>query len=217
MPELPPVMSAVFPLSMVVDMTISWFNAGSNRNSSADFRSRIIDVESFDLVDSLPSARKCEDELFAPSPRQTPGAVISPRQLLPWNFRQIGLQVMTRQLSSGNQSMAWSDELFEATEFLFADYRDFAFPLHVHETFAIGVIEVRWTALSAGAITISGDARGDTVRNQSRCRAWGAGQQPSAVGGIECSIRLRACCERTGRAAPPCLQRRVGPWTTRHR
>jgi AraC-like DNA-binding protein len=48
---------------------------------------------------------------------------------------------MTRQLSSGNQSMTWSDESFEATEFLFADYRDFAFPLHMHETFAIGVIE----------------------------------------------------------------------------
>ncbi len=30
---------------------------------------------------------------------------------------------------------------FEATEFLFADYRDFVFPPHVHETFAIGVIE----------------------------------------------------------------------------
>ena len=78
---------------------------------------------------------------------------------------------MTRQLSSGNLSKTWSDDLFEATEFLYADYRDFVFPLHVHETFAIGVIEVRRPALSAGAITIPGDARGDTVRNQSRCRA----------------------------------------------
>jgi AraC-like DNA-binding protein len=48
---------------------------------------------------------------------------------------------MPLQLSSGNQSLTWSDESFEATEFLFADYRDFIFPLHVHETFAIGVIE----------------------------------------------------------------------------
>lgn len=48
---------------------------------------------------------------------------------------------MADRLSNGNHSVAWSDESFEATEFLFADYRDFAFPLHVHETFAIGVIE----------------------------------------------------------------------------
>lgn len=48
---------------------------------------------------------------------------------------------MTRPGSSANQSMTWSDESFEATEFLFADYRDFVFPPHVHETFAIGVIE----------------------------------------------------------------------------
>jgi AraC-like DNA-binding protein len=42
---------------------------------------------------------------------------------------------------SGNQSRMWSDEAFGTTEFLFADYRDFAFPPHVHETFALGVIE----------------------------------------------------------------------------
>ena len=42
---------------------------------------------------------------------------------------------------SGNQSKTWSDDAFEATEFLFADYRDFVFPPHVHETFGIGVIE----------------------------------------------------------------------------
>ena len=42
---------------------------------------------------------------------------------------------------SSNQSTTWSDEAFEATEFLFADYRDFVFPAHLHETFAIGVIE----------------------------------------------------------------------------
>lgn len=40
-----------------------------------------------------------------------------------------------------NQSATWSERAFEATEFLFADYRDFAFPPHLHETFAIGVIE----------------------------------------------------------------------------
>jgi AraC-like DNA-binding protein len=42
---------------------------------------------------------------------------------------------------SGNQSKTWSDAAFETTEFLCADYRDFTFPPHVHETFAIGVIE----------------------------------------------------------------------------
>ena len=40
-----------------------------------------------------------------------------------------------------NQSRTWFDEAFEATEFLHADHRDFAFPPHVHETFGIGVIE----------------------------------------------------------------------------
>ena len=39
------------------------------------------------------------------------------------------------------QSVSWSDGAFEATEFLFADYRDFVFPPHLHETFAIGVIQ----------------------------------------------------------------------------
>jgi AraC-like DNA-binding protein len=42
---------------------------------------------------------------------------------------------------SANQSTSWSDQAFEATEFLFAHYRDFVFPPHVHETFGIGVIE----------------------------------------------------------------------------
>ena len=46
------------------------------------------------------------------------------------------------EVHSGNQSRdVEPDEAFDATEFLFADYRDFVFPLHVHETFAIGVIE----------------------------------------------------------------------------
>ena len=39
------------------------------------------------------------------------------------------------------QSVSWSDAAFEATEFLAADYREFVFPPHLHETFAIGVIE----------------------------------------------------------------------------
>jgi AraC-like DNA-binding protein len=42
---------------------------------------------------------------------------------------------------SGNQTRMWSDDAVGATEFLCAEYRDFAFPPHVHETFAIGVIE----------------------------------------------------------------------------
>jgi hypothetical protein len=41
---------------------------------------------------------------------------------------------------SVNQSRTWSEEAFGTTEFLFADYRDFAFP-PLHETFAIGIIE----------------------------------------------------------------------------
>jgi AraC-like DNA-binding protein len=48
---------------------------------------------------------------------------------------------MKRPAPNANMSMSWSDEAFEATEFLFADYRSFAFPPHVHERFAIGVIE----------------------------------------------------------------------------
>jgi AraC-like DNA-binding protein len=48
---------------------------------------------------------------------------------------------MRRSGPSGNQLRTWSDEAFQATEFLLADYRNFAFPPHVHETFAIGVIE----------------------------------------------------------------------------
>jgi AraC-like DNA-binding protein len=45
---------------------------------------------------------------------------------------------MRRAEPSSNQSAMWSDE---ATEFLLADYRDFAFPPHVHDTFAIGVMQ----------------------------------------------------------------------------
>lgn len=48
---------------------------------------------------------------------------------------------MRRAEPSGNQSAIWSDAAFEPTEFLYADYRDFVFPPHLHETFAIGVIE----------------------------------------------------------------------------
>jgi AraC-like DNA-binding protein len=49
--------------------------------------------------------------------------------------------------------MTWSDGAFEATEFLFADYRDFVFPPHVHETFAIGVIEAGGQRFRPGRAT----------------------------------------------------------------
>jgi AraC-like DNA-binding protein len=48
---------------------------------------------------------------------------------------------MERLGQRGNHSQTWSDGAFGTTQFLFAHYRDFAFPPHVHETFAIGVIE----------------------------------------------------------------------------
>ena len=48
---------------------------------------------------------------------------------------------MERPVASGNHLKTWSDEALAATEFLVADYRDFVFPPHVHETFGIGVIE----------------------------------------------------------------------------
>src|SRR5262245_26144876 len=48
---------------------------------------------------------------------------------------------MRRVEARSNQSASWSEAAFEATEFLFADYRDFVYPAHLHETFAIGVIE----------------------------------------------------------------------------
>jgi len=48
---------------------------------------------------------------------------------------------MRRSEPGENQSAVWSDAAFESTEFLVADYRDFVFPPHLHETFAIGVIE----------------------------------------------------------------------------
>jgi AraC-like DNA-binding protein len=48
---------------------------------------------------------------------------------------------MTQCRPDTNQSMSWSDEALGPTEYLYAHYRDFAFPPHVHETFAIGIIE----------------------------------------------------------------------------
>ncbi|WP_456797297.1 AraC family transcriptional regulator [Bradyrhizobium sp. USDA 4473] len=48
---------------------------------------------------------------------------------------------MTGATKHANRSLAWSDPAFPATEFLFAEYRNFVFPRHVHESFAIGVIE----------------------------------------------------------------------------
>lgn len=40
-----------------------------------------------------------------------------------------------------NQKVSRYRDIFGATEFLLADFRDFVYPRHVHETFAIGVIE----------------------------------------------------------------------------
>jgi AraC-like DNA-binding protein len=40
-----------------------------------------------------------------------------------------------------DQSRTWTEPAFGPTEFLSAHYRSFVFPPHVHETFAIGIIE----------------------------------------------------------------------------
>ena len=48
---------------------------------------------------------------------------------------------MRRAEPDRNRSTLWSDGALGATEFLCADYRDFVFPAHLHETFAIGVIQ----------------------------------------------------------------------------
>jgi AraC-like DNA-binding protein len=48
---------------------------------------------------------------------------------------------MEKRSLDGNRSRTWSDDALGTTEFLFAHYTDFVFPPHVHETFAIGVIE----------------------------------------------------------------------------
>src|SRR6476646_3485669 len=48
---------------------------------------------------------------------------------------------MTQCRRDTNESKSWSDDAIGATEYLYEDYRDFFFPPHVHETFAIGVIE----------------------------------------------------------------------------
>lgn len=45
------------------------------------------------------------------------------------------------ELAYDNHSATWSDDAFDGTDFLFAHYRDFAFPADPDETFAIGVIE----------------------------------------------------------------------------
>ncbi len=41
----------------------------------------------------------------------------------------------------GNRKRSWYEQLARSTEFLEADFVDFHYPRHVHETFAIGVIE----------------------------------------------------------------------------
>lgn len=43
--------------------------------------------------------------------------------------------------SGGGKSIPWFDSGLGGTEFLAARYRDFAFVPHLHETYAIGVIE----------------------------------------------------------------------------
>lgn len=40
-----------------------------------------------------------------------------------------------------NHIRTWTDDAVEAVDYLCADYRDFAFPPHLHDTYAIGVIE----------------------------------------------------------------------------
>lgn len=42
---------------------------------------------------------------------------------------------------TGNPSVCWRDGQLEGTEFLVARYTDFAFAPHLHETYAIGIIE----------------------------------------------------------------------------
>ncbi|MBB4261346.1 AraC family transcriptional regulator [Bradyrhizobium sp. CIR3A] len=59
----------------------------------------------------------------------------------------------SRSAVSVNQSKSWSDQSLAATEFFFADYRDFMFPPHVHETFAIGVIQFGGQRFRAGRAT----------------------------------------------------------------
>jgi len=42
---------------------------------------------------------------------------------------------------SSNRVQLWIDNAVEPVQFLLASYEDFAFPAHLHETFAIGIIE----------------------------------------------------------------------------
>lgn len=42
---------------------------------------------------------------------------------------------------STNKIRMWTDNALEPVEYLSADYQDFAFPPHVHDSYAIGVIE----------------------------------------------------------------------------
>lgn len=40
-----------------------------------------------------------------------------------------------------NEVRSWTDDAIEPVEYLSADYRDFTFPPHFHDAYAIGVIE----------------------------------------------------------------------------
>ncbi|MFZ6646519.1 AraC family transcriptional regulator [Undibacterium sp. TJN25] len=48
---------------------------------------------------------------------------------------------MTRRAPTENRTDVWTDTALDAVEFLRADYRDLSFSPHVHETYAIGIIE----------------------------------------------------------------------------
>ena len=95
---------------------------------------------------------------------------------------------MTQQPSSDRQSIAWFDELFEVTEFLFANCGNFTPPLHVHETFAIGVIESGGQLFQLGRSPSLVMPEG-TLSAINPGTVHGGGRQVSAAGSIECSIR----------------------------
>ncbi len=49
-----------------------------------------------------------------------------------------------------NDIRTWTDDAIESVEYLSADYRDFAFPPHLHDAYAIGVIERGAQAFRSG-------------------------------------------------------------------
>ncbi len=48
---------------------------------------------------------------------------------------------MARAGEHENQVKFWTDPALEAVDYLHAEYRDYSFPAHFHETYAIGIIE----------------------------------------------------------------------------